>query len=341
MNAARKRKKLLWILPVVVAIAGLGFWKMRKKPETPELAPYRVRKGKLELTIRAMGGVQPQNRLVVRPAIAGRMERVLVREGDSVSPGQILAWMSSSERAALLDAARSRGMEELKRWEDLYKATPLLAPIAGTVIARSVEPGQSVTTGDSVLVLSDRLIVKAQVDETDIGKIRLRQSCKLTLDAYPESPIPARVDHIAFEATTVNNVTVYQVDVLPERVPEFMRSGMSATVEFVSMSKKGVLLVPSEAVRSTNNRMMVLVPDPKNAEKTVPQEVQLGLSDGKKTEVLAGLKEGDTVLVSPLLLATLPDRSRELPFQMGRGGPGGGRPGGGRPGGGGGGGRSR
>src|SRR6185436_13241208 len=101
--------------------------------------------------------------------------------GDWVKKGQILAWLSSSERAALLDAARARGPEEVKKWEELYKPTPMLAPIAGTLIARNFEPGQGVNASDGVLVLSDRLIVRANVDETDIAQLRVGQAARLTL----------------------------------------------------------------------------------------------------------------------------------------------------------------
>jgi len=58
--------------------------------------------------------------------------------------------MSSTERAALIDAAQSRDEETLKYWQEVYKQTPILSPIAGEVIVRSVEPGQTVTTSDSV-----------------------------------------------------------------------------------------------------------------------------------------------------------------------------------------------
>ena len=94
--------------------------------------------------------------------------------------------------------------------------------------------------------MSDRLTVKAQVDETDIAEIHLKQRAEIVLDAYPDRAIPARVDQIAYEAKTVNNVTTYIVDVLPDKTPSFMRSGMTANVTFLTADKKGVLLVPAQ-----------------------------------------------------------------------------------------------
>jgi macrolide-specific efflux system membrane fusion protein len=284
---------------VLVVIGGLAWWMVKEKNgSTPTaLRTVMVTRGDVALTILATGVVEPQNRVEIKPPIAGRIEDVLVVEGQDVKKGEILAWMSSTDRAALLDAARARGDAELARWQDLYKAAPLLAPLDGVIIARKVEPGQTVTAADTVLVLSDRLIVKAQVDETDIGQVVEKQEAEIDLDAYPGQVIAARVDHIAYEAETVNNVTVYQVDVLPERVPEFMRSGMTADVTFHVRKITDVLTLPTEAVRVTEEGATVQVAGgrPQDAPRTVP--VETGLDNGKVIEVTSGVSEGQAVLV--------------------------------------------
>ena len=262
-----------------------------------EFQQVPVRRGDLQVTVQATGVVQPQNRLEIKPPIAGRVEEVLVKEGELVQKGKILAWMSSTERAALLDAARAKGPESLAHWEEIYKPAPLIAPLDGTIIGRNVEPGQTVTAQDAVFVLSDRLVILAQVDETDIGQIRLKQRAQLTLDAYPDEKIPASVDQIAYEAKTVNNVTIYEVDVLPEKVPEVMRSGMTANVTFVTEQKQGVLRVPSEAVRREEGRTTVQLPGRTGPGRPEIKAVETGATDGKWVEVISGLSEGDSVLV--------------------------------------------
>jgi macrolide-specific efflux system membrane fusion protein len=287
-----------FILPGIVLIAAAAawwLWRGRDVRAEPTDHPIEVRRGDIHQSILATGIVQPQNRVEIKPPIAGRIEDVLVREGATVKKGAILAWMSSTDRAALLDAARARGEEELARWQELYKAAPLVAPLDGTVIARRVEPGQTVTAADTVLVLSDRLIVKAQVDETDIGRVKLKQRADVALDAYPDTVTGGRVDHIAYEAETVNNVTIYHVDVLPEKVPDFMRSGMTANVTFYVQSRNGVLVLPSEAVRHADGKATVRVPGD-GAPRRI--EVQTGLDDGKYVEITGGLAEGDRVLVA-------------------------------------------
>jgi macrolide-specific efflux system membrane fusion protein len=300
-------KKLMTVI-LLLALAGgcWWWWSKREAAAKPSYRPYKVESGDLVQTVQATGNVEPLNRLELRPPVAGRVEQVLVREGDYVKRGQILAWLSSSERAALLDAARAQGPEALARWEELYKATPLLAPLSGQVIARSTEPGQSVTAADVVLVLSDRLIVKAQVDETDIAKVSGGMEAEIRLDAYADQVVPGRVGHIAYEARTVNNVTMYDVDVTPSKVPPFMRSGMTANIGFVTLRHKGVLLLPLEALQSRRgDEAVVLVAEGEFsredfkkgvAPKTVTKTVETGLDDGQQIEITDGLEEGQRVL---------------------------------------------
>src|SRR3989338_235219 len=212
-----KKIKMLIIIPVLLIIA--AFIVIRIKPKTnsqeliKEISPTL---GSIQSVISTTGIVLPKNRLEIKPPVNGRIESVLVKEGQSVKTGEVLAWMSSTERAALLDAAQGQGEEKLKYWQETYKPIPLLAPIDGEVIVATTQPGQTVSASDAVAVLSDKLIVRAQVDETDIGKIKLNQKAIITLDAYPDTKIKAKAEHIYYESQTVNNVTIYKVDLVPE-----------------------------------------------------------------------------------------------------------------------------
>jgi len=143
-----------------------------RQNEQEVIREVSVRVGPIKTIISATGKVLPKNRLEIKPPVSGRIEGILVKEGDFVKKGDTLGWMSSTERAALLDAAQGQGEEKLKYWQQVYKPIALVAPIDGEVIVATIQPGQAVTTADAALVLSDQLIVRAQVDETDIGKIK-------------------------------------------------------------------------------------------------------------------------------------------------------------------------
>jgi len=252
-------------------------------------------RGEILVTVATTGVIEPQNRLEIKPSIAGRIDKVMVREGDIVSEGDILVWMSSTERAALVDAARSQSDEVLAYWEEVYKKTPIISPINGEVIVRSVEPGQTITAQDAVLVLSDRLVISAQFDETDIGKVKLGQKAFITLDAYPDVKIEGNVDHLAYESEIVNNVTIYDVDILPREVPKFLRSGMSVMVEVAREAKKDILVISSIAVHYDGKKPFVMI----KGQNGAPQKryIDAGLTDGKNTEIISGISENDNVLL--------------------------------------------
>ena len=292
-----KRKWPLYIVMAFVIIAAIIIIKTIHKSPAATLQAISPVVGSIQTTITATATVQPQNRLEIKPPINGRIDEILVQEGEMVKTGEVLALMSSTERAALLDAARTHGADEIKYWEDVYKSTPLLSPVDGEVIVSKDYPGQTITTADVVAVLSDHLIVQAQVDETDIGKIKLGQEVNLSLDAYPQIKITGKVNHIYYESLIVNNVTIYQVDILPDKVPDVFRSGMSATVNIVEEAKDDVLTLPLGAVKKSKEGTFVLVGQGAG-KKPEDRKVEVGISDDKNIEIISGLTADDKVLVA-------------------------------------------
>jgi macrolide-specific efflux system membrane fusion protein len=214
-----------------------------------------------------------------------------------VAKGAVLAWVSTTERAALLDSARAEGEAELAQWEQYYKPTPVYAPIRGMIILRNLEPGQSFNAGDTILVMSNRLTVKAQVDETSIAKVNVGQRAQVVLDAYPNEVLEAKVVHRGFDSRTVNNVTSYLVDVLPDRVPSHMLSGMTASVKFILSEIPDALQIPNEALGSESGKPC-LRKKASGPERCLP--VKTGPSDDKSTVILSGVEAGETLLVQDL-----------------------------------------
>ncbi|MFZ5630855.1 MAG: efflux RND transporter periplasmic adaptor subunit [Spirochaetota bacterium] len=320
---SRLRSKPLWITLGVLAlgVALYAFWPGSKKNEAPSYSEIKPQRGEIRVTVTSTGTVQPEGRIEMKPPVPGRMESVLVREGQKVRRGQIIAWMSSTERAALLDSARAVSSEEYKRFQEYYKATPIVAPVSGTIILRSVEPGQTVASADVLLVVSDRLQVVAKVDETDIARVERSVPAEILLDAYPQQPIEARVSAIAYEAKTVNNVTTYDVEVAPKAQPAFMRSGMTANVTFVLKKKEDVLTLPLAAIQFKKDSPFVLVKGAKGKAEEVL--VVIGDSDGSNTEITSGLDEAQTVLVPKMQINTGKQGTNPfMPARSGRSGQG-------------------
>ncbi len=304
-----KKNFLLYLAVIIFSFVSIS---CQNKAEE-NLKTAVVKRSTIISQISTVGIVVPRNRLEIKPQISGRVDEVLVNEGDNVKKGQTLVLMSSIERATLIDSARAKGQEEIKYWENVFKPAPIVAPLDGFIIKRNVEPGQSVSPQEAVLVMADKLIIKAQVDETDIGKIYNGQDVIIYLDAYPNIKIKGKVEHIAYESTVINNVNIYQVDIIPLKTPKFFRSGMSATANFVLSKKDNVLALPAEAIKNFRGGNYVLIMD-KN-KKISPIQVKIGETDGENTEIISKLNEGDEVIIPTAKL------SKEFFPSSRRGGP--------------------
>ncbi|MDR1324335.1 MAG: HlyD family efflux transporter periplasmic adaptor subunit [Candidatus Margulisbacteria bacterium] len=290
--------KKFWLVLLIIIVAAGGFRFYQKRQAQKNVVTYsevRPEYGAVREVISATGTVEPQNRLEIIPPISGRIDKIFVQEGTLVQAGEQLALMSSTDRAALLDAASAQGAEKIQYWSDVYKPTPILAPIAGRVIVRSIEPGQTVNTSTKILVLADTLIVKAQIDETDIGKVEIGQKTTITLDAYPDVQITGRIARISYESTVVNNVTIYSVEIAPDKIPAIFRSGMSANIEIIRLQKDNALLIPERALTYSGGSASVLVKTPAGQRTTL---VQTGLAQNGRIEIISGLTENDIVLVA-------------------------------------------
>lgn len=291
-------KKLITaaVVIMVAGVAALSLTTSRGREHGIMIKEIQPVLGTIENSFSSTGTVLPLNRLEIKPPVGGRIEQILVQEGERVQAGQILVWMSSTERAALLDAARGKDTQELTYWQEVYKPIPLISPIQGDVIVSKLQPGQTVTVSDPIIVLSDKLIVRAQVDETDLKKVKVGQDAAIELDAFPDQTIKAQVGHIYYESQTVNNVTIYEVDIIPSQVPDFFRSGMNASVKFIENRKADILVLPWEAVEKKDSKSFVLVRS-KDRMRLEPREIQTGISDDQNVEIVSGLGRDETVVV--------------------------------------------
>jgi macrolide-specific efflux system membrane fusion protein len=294
----------------VIAAGAAGFLLLKGtrsvEQRVDEIRPTR---GTISSAVSTTGAVEPQNRVKIQSAVGGRVEEILIDEGQVVKKGTVLAMLSSTERAALLDAAKLQGKSEQTYWNNVYKKTAVIAPMDGQVIVRSVDPGQTVTTSDSLFVLSDHLIVKAYVDETDIGRVKIGQKAVIGLDAYPEIQVNGVVGHIYYESHLQNNVNIYNVDVIPDRIPDVFRSGMSANIRIIVQEKKDALLLPLRAVQSRKGRSVVLQRGREKDQKPLYNPVKTGMQDENNIEIVSGLTDSSVVL--------LPDTTFVLPKNSG------------------------
>ena len=118
-----KLRIVLIVLSLLVILIFVMFkMKSAQGPEIIQVISPHI--GTIQTFISTTGTVLPQNRLEVKPQVNGRIENILVKEGQKIKVGQILGWMSSTERAALLDAAQGQGSDVLDHWKQIYKPIP-------------------------------------------------------------------------------------------------------------------------------------------------------------------------------------------------------------------------
>ncbi|NLO90736.1 MAG: efflux RND transporter periplasmic adaptor subunit [Elusimicrobia bacterium] len=287
-------KRILMAAAVILVAGALYYsYSHKKKNGAPQFVAVTATAGPIEEAVDTTGNVAPLNRVEVNPAVGGRVEKLLAEEGDTVKSGQLLAYISSTDRVAILDAAKARGEAELSKWANTYKPTPVLSPLDGRVIKRDVVQGQTVGTSSVMYALSDDLIVKAQVDESDIGRIKVGQRAEITLDAYPGKITMGTVFQILHEGVTVSNVITYYVKIRPDKVPPYFKSEMTANIKIIVSRKKDAVLLPSSALTdSPDGARCVYKGNPQRPELA---PVRVGIDDGNNVEILSGVSAGETV----------------------------------------------
>ena len=177
-------------------------------------------------------------------------ERALISDSDFAA--KKLARLSS---AAALEQAEA-AWEEARLNIENYAV--VLSPIAGIVLDRAVEPGETVVgsgnTNTQLFTLAENLRemeIEAAVDEMDISAVKLGQTARFTVEAYPDRAFTGTVRQIRLVPTSSDNVVSYTVIVRAANEDGALLPGMTATAEFLVSEREGVVLVPNAAFRFT------------------------------------------------------------------------------------------
>jgi RND family efflux transporter MFP subunit len=390
----RGRRRWIWILLVLIAV-GLGggaFVFIRasaKNKQTLSSDDLDLRIGKSEMaeiqvTVNEVGTIEPVVKVDVKSTLSGKVTDLLVKEGDRVKRGQVLARVEpdvnqaqtlSEVRSGLtLAEIRARdAQKDLETNQRLYEeglladqqlkdfkvkfdtanetleaartksrivvesGIPLegqistsqrvnvVSPMDGTVVKKNVEVGQTVTSGMSsfnegtaLYTVADvgSMLIKASINEVDIGRVRLAMPVVITVDAFPYRRFDGTVSHISPAARLKEKVKVFDIEVtLKEQVVDF-RAGMTANIEVRGDKVEKALGVPVEAIFKKKDREVVYIlrkpfENPKSEDKQPKKtrsgkldvsdvwqrffeekDVKVGLVSLEKAQILDGLSEG-------------------------------------------------
>lgn len=191
----------------------------------------------------------------------------------------------------------------------------IYSPVDGIVLSRSVAVGQTVAATYSTPKLFTiaknlkDLQVVAKVDEADIGNVMVGQRVSFTVDAFPDDTFEGVVQQVRLNAGASNNVVTYQVIIKSNNEQMKLKPGLTANVTIYTSEKTNVLSVPAKALRFTPDQTLVgkdaKIVDCQAAHKLWTREgntftahaVEIGITNGIRTEILSGVKEGQAFVL--------------------------------------------
>ncbi|MFO7917709.1 MAG: efflux RND transporter periplasmic adaptor subunit [Anaerolineae bacterium] len=207
----------------------------------------------------------------------------------STSPsGEDIAIAEAQVRQAQVSVDTAR-----EKLEDLV----LRAPFEGRLALWDLNREELVSVGTPVGTLIDasRYHIDVNIDETEIGQVAVGQKVRISLDAFPDEEIMGHVAQIDLAGESVQGLVVYGVRIDIEETDLPLKPLMTAAADVIVEAKEGVLLVPNRALRRDEGGKYVEV-----LKDNVPTRVDIetGISDDERTEIVSGLEEGEEVIVT-------------------------------------------
>jgi len=200
-----------------------------------------------------------------------------------------------------------RDKANLLQLEEQLSYTTIVSPIDGIILSRDVEVGDAVSSilvlgSSATLIMTEgdtsEVYVKGKVDESDIGKVYLGQPARIKVESFKDKTFYGKVTKISPMGVEKDNVTTFEVRVSINNPGGELKAAMTANAEIILEEHKNVLQIPEGAILyDKDKKASVEIPDLKAKEGKRKVAVNIGISNGAKTEVLGGLKEGDQVVL--------------------------------------------
>lgn len=366
------KKRILGIAVVLIILAAIYYFNLQSQPKTTYLTET-AKYSDIQQTVVATGTVRSSNRVEVGARVSGKVEKILVKLGQKVKKGELIAELDSITQENTLNSAQAQlaaykaqlvaaqtayrvATSNFQRIIKLYKRkasslddyenaqnnldsakanveqiqaqikqseievntaatnlnyTKITSPIDGTVISIPVSVGQTVnanqTTPTIIQVADlDTMLIKPEISEGDITKIKPGMKVQFTTLAEPDEIYQAEIasvdpalttltDNEYSESVSDTNAIYYYANVLVPNPEHKLQIGMTTQNTIITAQKQHVLVVPTLAIQKRNGQNSVQILD---GDKVVEKIVQIGLHDDINTEILSGLNEGDNVILS-------------------------------------------
>ncbi len=332
------KKKIVWFLLAILVLVGVTYGVFHlylKNFKGQKVNVEEVKKRDLNLTILASQQVIAKNKVEVVAPVNGKVAEIKVSEGKKVQKNDILVVFNKDELQYQVDQAQGAyeaavaQRDKIKKAKDKGQATEedlkaaegevkraqaaldlaklnlskaeVKTPIDGVVTSLKLSAGSEVMAGTPLLTVIDpaSYVVRAEIDETDIEKIKVDSEAEITFDAFPNRIFAGKVKEVGIsfiKTETGSKVFPVDIQIIGLDLNE-LREGLSGDVEIKTSQLSSILAIPIDAVVEENFTFVFQV---NKKEKTVvKKKVDLGDSSDEYVEVKKGLKEGDLVVVDP------------------------------------------
>ena len=349
---------LVVILLIGVGVGYKFYSDLKTETAAPTYETAKVIRMDLTKTVSATGTIQPKNSVEVSSKITARVKEILVEENQTVTAGQTVAILDGQDYEATRDQAQfalTNALQKLNRTQRLYdigakskeeledaqynydkaktdlekaesnvSETVITAPMDGVVVGEPLTAGSMAVQGSNnptvilrIADLSEKL-VKAKVDETDIGSIRVGERANFTVDAFPDEKFSATVTKISqtdtantwnsgtsssssSSSSTSNSVIYYYVTFSAPDEKNLLLPAMTARLDIIVGQSKNALCVPIEAVKTDGKGSYVekITVDERGNQSAEKVYLTLGLYGEEFVEVSTDqLKAGDDISVT-------------------------------------------
>jgi len=244
-----------------------------------QVAVLDVAFGDIESRLSLSGTIAPTEQVMAFAKVAGKLTQNLVKEGQTVAQGQVVATVNRDEP----------GQE--------FKDYQVTAPMAGVVAKVSMDPGSMVAPSVPLVIImnTDAVKITVSVIESEIGKVHDGLPVQVVVPAWPDRKFSGHVSNVLPVVDPMSRTAKVEVKV-PN--PEYLlKPGMSATAELILGRHTGVVTIPRAAVIEKMGEKYVFLFDNGKAKKA---DIQTGYDDGQQVEVTSGVQAGNRLITSDL-----------------------------------------
>jgi len=223
---------------------------------------------------------------------------VATAKANLITAQSNLAYIEAGNNTALLQIKVDNAQTTLDNDNAQLEAATIVAPYDGVVAAVYYDVGAKVSATSNIIYLvnTSKVEISSSVDETDVASVKAGQTAIVTFDAISGASLKGTVGAISPVATSSSNVVTYSFSIKIDNTKGYdLKEGMSASAEIYVLNDTDVLLVPTTAIKQRGPNSVVQV---EASDGTIEQRViQVGNTDGTKTEVTSGLTEGEKIVV--------------------------------------------